>query len=315
MRRANCARRLRALGAGRSVGAHLPRIRPLAARLLLAAGCGRQRAQAARQQGSADRPRGRVAAAQARHRDAARYRGRDRVAQGLAAEPRPVRRGQAARCRRRSRSRRSSTCSAPTRPSRTSASQIDFEDVLLVTAGMIESEPRVAQQVREQYRFFVVDEYQDVSPLQQELLGALAGRAQRRLRGRRRQPDDLHVRGRDARLPARLPERARGCDGRAARAELPLDAGDRGCRQPHHAAAGAGALDLHAVAGRAAGPAPSVSRVPERSRRGARRSRTPIRAEIDAGARARVDRHPVPHQRAVGGDRGRRSRDARRARP
>lgn len=48
--------------------------------------------------------------------------------------------------------------------------QLDFEDVLLATAGMIEQEPRVAQQVREQYRFFVVDEYQDVSPLQQSLL-------------------------------------------------------------------------------------------------------------------------------------------------
>lgn len=48
--------------------------------------------------------------------------------------------------------------------------QIDFEDVLLVTAGMLESEPRVAEQVREQYRFFVVDEYQDVSPLQHDLL-------------------------------------------------------------------------------------------------------------------------------------------------
>jgi DNA helicase-2/ATP-dependent DNA helicase PcrA len=48
--------------------------------------------------------------------------------------------------------------------------QLDFEDVLLATAGMIESEPRVADQVREQYRFFVVDEYQDVSPLQHYLL-------------------------------------------------------------------------------------------------------------------------------------------------
>ncbi len=53
--------------------------------------------------------------------------------------------------------------------------QLDFEDVLLATAGMIETEPRVAQQVREQYRFFVVDEYQDVSPLQQELLGLWLG--------------------------------------------------------------------------------------------------------------------------------------------
>lgn len=48
--------------------------------------------------------------------------------------------------------------------------QIDFEDVLLAAAGMVETEPRVAQQVREQYRFFVVDEYQDVSPLQHDLL-------------------------------------------------------------------------------------------------------------------------------------------------
>ena len=48
--------------------------------------------------------------------------------------------------------------------------QLDFEDVLLSAAGMIEVEPRVAQQVREQYRFFVVDEYQDVSPLQHDLL-------------------------------------------------------------------------------------------------------------------------------------------------
>ena len=48
--------------------------------------------------------------------------------------------------------------------------QIDFEDVLLATAGMIEAEPRVAEEVRAQYRFFVVDEYQDVSPLQHDLL-------------------------------------------------------------------------------------------------------------------------------------------------
>ena len=53
--------------------------------------------------------------------------------------------------------------------------QLDFEDVLLAAAGMIESEPRVAQQVREQYRFFVVDEYQDVSPLQHDLLSLWLG--------------------------------------------------------------------------------------------------------------------------------------------
>ncbi|WP_308465359.1 ATP-dependent helicase [Rathayibacter soli] len=53
--------------------------------------------------------------------------------------------------------------------------QIDFEDVLLACAGMIETEPSVAMHVREQYRFFVVDEYQDVSPLQQNLLDLWLG--------------------------------------------------------------------------------------------------------------------------------------------
>nr|WP_218857234.1 ATP-dependent helicase [Leifsonia soli] len=53
--------------------------------------------------------------------------------------------------------------------------QIDFEDVLLACAGMIESEPSVALQVREQYRFFVVDEFQDVSPLQHQLLSLWLG--------------------------------------------------------------------------------------------------------------------------------------------
>ena len=47
---------------------------------------------------------------------------------------------------------------------------IDFEDVLLVTLGMLRREPRVAQTVRGQYRHFVVDEYQDVNALQQALL-------------------------------------------------------------------------------------------------------------------------------------------------
>src|SRR5690606_32226658 len=55
---------------------------------------------------------------------------------------------------------------------------LDFEDVLLATAGMLESEPWISQQVREQYRFFVVDEYQDVSPLQQHLLDLWLGERQ-----------------------------------------------------------------------------------------------------------------------------------------
>ncbi|HTJ66910.1 MAG TPA: ATP-dependent DNA helicase UvrD2 [Actinospica sp.] len=52
---------------------------------------------------------------------------------------------------------------------------IDFEDVLLLTIGVLESKPTVADQVRSQYRHFVVDEYQDVNPLQQRLLDQWLG--------------------------------------------------------------------------------------------------------------------------------------------
>ncbi|MFV0435695.1 MAG: ATP-dependent helicase [Leucobacter sp.] len=53
--------------------------------------------------------------------------------------------------------------------------QIDFEDVLVLVTGMLEAEPLAAMQVRERYRFFTVDEYQDVSPLQHALLRAWLG--------------------------------------------------------------------------------------------------------------------------------------------
>ena len=53
--------------------------------------------------------------------------------------------------------------------------QIDFEDVLVLLSGMLEVEPRAALQVRERYRFFTVDEFQDVSPLQHRLLGLWLG--------------------------------------------------------------------------------------------------------------------------------------------
>ncbi|MET8831245.1 ATP-dependent DNA helicase UvrD2 [Streptomyces sp. NPDC004610] len=47
---------------------------------------------------------------------------------------------------------------------------IDFEDVLLLTVGVLQDRHDIADQVRAQYQHFVVDEYQDVSPLQQRLL-------------------------------------------------------------------------------------------------------------------------------------------------
>lgn len=52
---------------------------------------------------------------------------------------------------------------------------IDFEDVLLLLIGMLEEESEVLSKVRQQYRTFTVDEYQDVSPLQQRLLDLWIG--------------------------------------------------------------------------------------------------------------------------------------------
>ncbi len=52
---------------------------------------------------------------------------------------------------------------------------IDFEDVLLTTVAILEEDEKVAATVRAQYRHFVVDEYQDVSPLQQRLLDLWLG--------------------------------------------------------------------------------------------------------------------------------------------
>jgi len=56
-----------------------------------------------------------------------------------------------------------------------SQSRMDMEDVLLLTAGLLAEEERVAAQVRRQYKWFVVDEFQDVSPLQSALLDLWLG--------------------------------------------------------------------------------------------------------------------------------------------
>ncbi|MDT9680805.1 ATP-dependent DNA helicase UvrD2 [Streptomyces sp. TRM76323] len=52
---------------------------------------------------------------------------------------------------------------------------LDFEDVLLLTVGILQDRHDIAEQVRRQYQHFVVDEYQDVSPLQQRLLDLWLG--------------------------------------------------------------------------------------------------------------------------------------------
>ena len=52
---------------------------------------------------------------------------------------------------------------------------LDFDDLLLHTAAAIENDAAVASEFRDRYRCFVVDEYQDVTPLQQRVLNAWLG--------------------------------------------------------------------------------------------------------------------------------------------
>ena len=52
---------------------------------------------------------------------------------------------------------------------------VDFESVLELTAAMIAGHPAIAAAVRDRYRYFVVDEYQDINPLQQLVLEQWAG--------------------------------------------------------------------------------------------------------------------------------------------
>jgi DNA helicase II / ATP-dependent DNA helicase PcrA len=52
---------------------------------------------------------------------------------------------------------------------------IDFESVLELTAAILGENQAAADQVRQTFRYFVVDEYQDVNPLQKLLLDAWLG--------------------------------------------------------------------------------------------------------------------------------------------
>ena len=55
---------------------------------------------------------------------------------------------------------------------------IDFDDILLCACALLGDHPGIAQEVRATYRHLVVDEYQDVSPVQQALLELWRGDSQ-----------------------------------------------------------------------------------------------------------------------------------------
>jgi DNA helicase II / ATP-dependent DNA helicase PcrA len=52
---------------------------------------------------------------------------------------------------------------------------VDFESVLELTAAILAEHPKAAAAVRDRYAYFVVDEYQDVNPLQKLLLDEWTG--------------------------------------------------------------------------------------------------------------------------------------------
>ncbi|MEX1264306.1 MAG: ATP-dependent DNA helicase UvrD2 [Actinomycetota bacterium] len=53
--------------------------------------------------------------------------------------------------------------------------RMDFEDMLLMLVRLLDDEPEAASTVRDRFRAFTVDEYQDVNPLQQALLDRWLG--------------------------------------------------------------------------------------------------------------------------------------------
>ena len=55
------------------------------------------------------------------------------------------------------------------------AGVLDFEDILLLNAGLVRENLTIAEQVRQWCRWITVDEYQDVSPLQQQVIEGWLG--------------------------------------------------------------------------------------------------------------------------------------------
>jgi DNA helicase-2/ATP-dependent DNA helicase PcrA len=178
--------------------------------------------------------------------------------------------------------------------------RMDMEDVLLCAAALLAEDERVAAQVRRQYKWFVVDEFQDVSPIQSALLDLWLG-------GR----DDLCVVGDPAQTiysfaganADYLPTSRAGSPGprRRAGAQLPLDAAGR--RAPP-----TGCWPALPAPGFSCGPSrPPARGVVRRARRRGRRGGAGRGGRRGARRRRHVaarDRGAVPDQRAVRGVRG-----------
>ena len=195
------------------------------------------------------------------------------------------------------------------------AGLIDFEDMLARTVELLETDDAAAAEVRDRYRWFSVDEYQDTNPLQQAVLDAWLG-------GR----DDLAVVGDEDQtiytftgatsdyltgFPARYP----AAQDRPPREQLPFDAAGPRAGEPR-AGGGTGGARTSAPRGRwrgrrsgssrrsMAGPAPHIAGFDTDEAELAGDDRH----DPDAGPRrhrARRDGRPRPDQRPAAGAGGR----------
>ncbi len=145
--------------------------------------------------------------------------------------------------------------------------QLDFEDVLLATAGMIESEPRIAEQVRGAVPVLRGRRVPGCLAAAAGAARALARHPHRTVRRRRREPDHLLVRGGVERLPAGLRGAVSGGDDRAPRDQLPVGARRADPREPAHAGAGRRARTaVGCCADREGGPGRRADRLRHRPR-------------------------------------------------
>ncbi len=53
---------------------------------------------------------------------------------------------------------------------------LDFSSILRIAVDTLESQPAVRQKLQDQYSFFTVDEYQDVNPIQEQLIQLISGK-------------------------------------------------------------------------------------------------------------------------------------------
>ena len=191
---------------------------------------------------------------------------------------------------------------------KTDRNVIDFEDVLLITVGILQEDPKVAATVREQYRHFVVDEYQDVSPLQQRLLELwLGGRDELCVVGDASQTiysftgaSPKHLLGFKAQYPeATVVKLIR--DYRSTPQVVKLANELLGGRRSGGPAADAAwATPLQLVAQRPPGPVPQFTECSDDEAEAATVA-VKVRELLDAGTPGQPDRRAVPHQRPVRG--------------